>query len=100
MIGKEHSAAIFISTFQDYGSDTRYFEYDAQIGSPVGGMYQSQNVYWRNYSGGLSIVNPSATKTYTVSLNAGNSYVDLHGYAIDQRVTLSPHSGIVLLTNS
>lgn len=100
LIGKEHLAAIFISTFQGYGSDTRYFEYDAQIGSPVGGMYQSQNVYWRNYSGGLSIVNPSATKTYIITLNAGNSYVDLHGYAIKQRVTLPPHSGIVLLTNS
>lgn len=97
LMGKEHSAAIFISTYQAYGGDTRYYEYTAKIGSPTGAMYQSQNVYWRNYSGGVSIVNPSATKSYTVTLNAAHSYANLYGYSVGQQVTLPPHTGLMLL---
>src|SRR5260370_964351 len=64
LMGKEHSAALFISTIQGYGADLRYDEYNIQIGSPKGPMYQTQNVYMRDYSHGLSIVNPSATDSY------------------------------------
>ena len=95
LMGKDHLAAIFISTYQGYGGDTRYFEYTAQVGSPVGVMYQSQNVYWRKYTNSVGIVNPSATQTYIVALNG--SYVDLYGFPAGQKITLPPHSGIVLL---
>lgn len=97
LMGKEHSAALFISTYQAYGRDTRYYEYAAQVGSPSGPMYKAQNVYWRNYSRGISIANPNATQSYTVSLNSAHSYVSLYGFAVGPQVTLPPRTGMVLL---
>jgi hypothetical protein len=97
LMSKEHSAALFISTSQAYGADLRYDEYNVQIGSPKGSMYQTQNVYMRDYSQGLSIVNPSATDSYTVTLNADNHYRDVSGNPVGQTITMPPHSGIVLL---
>ncbi|MBV9231112.1 MAG: hypothetical protein JOZ18_17510, partial [Chloroflexi bacterium] len=67
LMGKEHASALFISMPGGYGTDHLYEEYAAQIGSPIGPMYQEQNVYFRNYNRGLSIVNPSATDTYAVT---------------------------------
>ena len=98
LMGKEHTAALFISTLQGYGGDTWYSEYGALIGSPLGLMYQAQNVYFRNYSHGLSIVNRSATNTYAVTLTSGISYSDLYGCPVGQTVKLPPHSGLVLLS--
>jgi hypothetical protein len=99
LMSKEHLSALFISTRQGYGGDTRYDENNAPIGNPIGEMYQGQNVYWRDYSNGRVVVNPSATHTYTVSMNAPpGHFVDLYGHYIGQTITLSPHSGIVLLT--
>ena len=98
LMGKEYSAALFISTIQGYGADLRYDEYNIQIGSPKGPMYQTQNVYMRDYSHGLSIVNPSATDSYTVTLNADGHYRDVSGDLVGQTITMPPHSGMVLLT--
>jgi Hypothetical glycosyl hydrolase family 15 len=100
LMGKEHAAALFISTIQGYGADLRYDEYNIQIGSPKGPMYQMQNVYMRDYSHGLSIVNPSATDNYTITLNADSHYRDVSGNAVGQTITMPPHSGMVLLTSS
>ena len=97
---KEHRTALFISTIQGYGNDLWYNEYSAHIGSPIGPMNQTQNVYERVYSHGLSIVNPSPTDSYTVTLNGANHYRDLYGNPVSQTITMPPHSGIVLLTNS
>ncbi len=97
LMGKDHLAAVFISGTQQYGSDLRYPEYNANIGTPNGNMYQDQQVYWRKYSNGIVIVNPSSTSSYTVKLNA--QYVDLYGNHISQSLTLQPHSGIVLLNS-
>ena len=99
LMGKEHSSALFISSIGGYGGDVRYREYDAHIGSPLGQMYASQNVYWRAYSGGLSLVNPSASASYTVTLKAGSRYSDLYGRPVGSTVTLPPHSGLVLLNS-
>ncbi len=97
LMAKEHSAYLTITPIQGYGSDLRYSEYNAQIGNPTDQMYLSQNIYWRDYSHGLSLVNPSPTSTYTVSLPGGSRYVDLNGNQVSQTVTLLPHSGLVLL---
>ena len=97
LMAKEHSASLTITPIQGYGSDLRYSEYAASIGTPAGQMYQAQHVYWRDYSHGLSLVNPNATETYTVTLPGGSHYVDLKGNAVTQTVTLPPHSGLVLL---
>ena len=97
LMGKEHSAALFITTNQGYGAALRYDEYSIQIGSPNGPMYQTQNVYMRDYSHGLSIVNPSATDSYIVTLNTASRYRDVSGNLVGQTITMSPHSGLVLL---
>ena len=97
LMAKEHSAALFISTIQGYGADLRHDEYNMRIGSPKGPMYQTQNVYMRDYSYGLSVVNPSATDSYTLTLNATNRYKDLYGNPVGQTITMPPHSGLVLL---
>ena len=100
LMGKEHSAALFISTVQGYGGNLWNSAYDAQIGSPSGPMYQMQGIYARNYSHGLSIVNPSATVSYTVILGPGDQYRDLYGTPVSGTITMPPHSGMVLLTSS
>jgi len=51
-------------------------------------------VYARGYSGGMTIVNPSATETQTVPL--GGTYIDMFGRRYTS-VTLGPTSAIVLL---
>ncbi len=97
---KEHLASVAITPIQGYGTDLRYSEYNAQIGSPADSMQEAQHVYWRTYTHGLSIVNPSATTAYTVALPSGEHFVDLYGNAVTQQVTLPAHSGMVLLTTS
>jgi hypothetical protein len=97
---KEHSCAVFISTTQDYGNATWYQEYQAQIGTPLNSMYQGQGVYWRDYSNGVSIVNPASKATFTVNLNAAYHYVDLYGNPVGPTVTMPPHSGLVPLIQS
>jgi len=98
LMSKENLSAVFISSRQAYGADTRYDEYNAPIGKPINEMYLDQHVYWRDYSNGRVVVNPSATNTYTVSMNVPSGhFVDLYGNHIGQTITLPPHSGIVLL---
>ncbi len=99
---KGQTAALYISTVQGYGGDTLYNEYNARIGSPTSLMYQAQNVYWRTYSNGLVVVNPSSSSNYTVTINtpASQHFDDLYGNRIGQTITLPPHSGIVLLSSS
>lgn len=96
---KGQTTALYISTIQGYGSDNWYNEYNAQIGTQISSMYQAQNVYWRNYSNGKVIVNPSAEDTYTVNIGVPSrgQYIDLYGNHIGQTITLPPHSGMVLL---
>jgi hypothetical protein len=100
LMGKEHLSEISIIPNQHYGVDSWINEYNAQIGRTTNSMYQAQKVYWRNYTNGVSIVNPSGTSSYTVTLNAGTSYVDLYGNHIGPTVTMPPHSGLVLLVES
>lgn len=93
---KEHAASLFVGNSQNYGYDSRYQEYNVQIGNPKGEMYFAQGMYWRNYTHGLVLVNPSATATYTVTLSG--LYKDIYGHTISQSITLPPHSGEVLLS--
>lgn len=97
LMAKGHYSEIFVSTTQNYGIDAWHNEYNAQIGSPTGSMVYGQNVYWRNYSNGLSIVNPSSRDGFRVRLSTSVSFVDLYGHAVGSTVVLPPHSGLVLL---
>lgn len=92
---KQHTASVFLSPTQDYGRNLWNTWYAAQIGSPRNDMYQGQGVYWRDYTHGMSIVNPSSTATYTVKLPG--QYTDLNGNSVGQTITLPPRSGAVLL---
>ena len=100
LMAKGHGSALYISSVQGYGGESWYSEYAAQIGSPSGPMYEVQGVYLRQYSNGLTLVNPSATNSYTLTLDPGSHYKDLYGTSIGQTLTLAPESGIVLLTSS
>ncbi len=97
LMAKGHYCGVFISTTQNYGIDAWLNEYNAQIGAPTGAMFASQHVYWRSYTHGLSIVNPSARYTYKITLSSAVSYVDLYGKKVGSTITLLPHSGLVLL---
>ena len=97
LMSKEHLSALFISTRQGYGGDTRFGEFNALIGHPLNEMYLGQNMYWRDYSNGIVVVNPSATHTFTASISPGSHYVDLYGHTIGKTITLQPHTGMVLL---
>ena len=100
LMAKGHYCNLFVSTTQNYGIDAWHSEYSAQIGSPTGAMFASQHVYWRNYTHGVTIVNPSSKSTFKVTLNASLSYVDLYGNSVGSTVVLPPHSGIVLLATT
>jgi hypothetical protein len=89
-------------TYFWWGSESQYgsgpipqHEYSAQMGSATDDFYASQNVYMRDYTGGLALVNPSPGTAYTITLPAGK-YVDLYGNAITT-YTMGAHSGLVLL---
>lgn len=80
----------------EYGHMNLIPEYGIQIGHPINTMYQSQNVYMRDYSNGKTLVNPSSKQTYTVSLS-GN-FKDIYGQPVNtSSITLAPHSALVLL---
>ncbi len=98
LLCNEGHAALFISHSQQYGLDLRYPEYNLQIGSPTNEMYSSQGVYWRNFTGGIAIVNPSSSQSHQVTA-PGGSFVDIYGNPIQQTFTLAPHSAIILLNS-
>ncbi len=84
---------------QQYGGPpASQAEYAAagNIGYATDDYYATQNVYARDYSNGLTLVNPDPSKTYTVHLS--KSYKDLRGKRVSGSITLRPHSGAVLLS--
>src|SRR5438270_8528333 len=85
---KEHNCELFIAGYQKYGIDAWHNEYNASIGSPLGVMYQSNGVFLRIYSNGLSIVNPNSRATFRVRLNPAVHYVDLYGNSVGSVVTM------------
>jgi hypothetical protein len=95
LLMKGHHTYLWISGPQEYGSYLSTPEYGVQVGYPLGSSYQSQNVYMRDYSNGLTIVNPSSTQSFGVTLPAG-TYQDMYGNAVSN-TTLSAHSGLVLV---
>jgi Hypothetical glycosyl hydrolase family 15 len=101
LMAKGHLSALFYSGNQEYGSYLNHPEYNAQIGMPISDMFQDQDVYWRLYSNGVVLANPSASQSFTVNLHTVNidasTYIDLYGKVAGQTITLAPHSGIVLL---
>lgn len=100
LMGKGAASGVYVSTSQGYGGDNWRPEYTAPIGRPQGAMTSAQGVYWRTFSGGIAVANPSATVSHTVTLPAGATYHDASGNAVSGKVSLAAHSGIVLLGSS
>lgn len=73
-------------------------QYHVPIGHPASARFSSNGVQMRKYSGGLAIVNPSATATFTVPLD--HPYQDMYGNTVCGNVTLTPASGTVLLNSA
>jgi hypothetical protein len=100
LLAKERLAAVSLTStvngVQGYGDDRWRPEYAVPIGSPKSALYQAQGVYWRDYSGGLVVVNPSATIAYTVRTSTA-TYHDLYGTPVARTFTLPPHSGLLLI---
>ncbi len=92
---------IFLSGMPDYqGTSYGYLniipEYATKVGHAMGPMYRSQGVYMRDYSQGKTLVNPSSSRSFTVSLPP-NTYKDLYGNVVHDTIILQPHSGVVLV---
>ena len=63
-------------------------------------MSSVDNVYLRDYSKGLTVVNPSWTSSYTFTLPPGEFY-DLHGKQIEgDTLDLGPMTAKVLLSST
>lgn len=86
---------IAITGFQEYGRIFLTPEYSVAIGHAPSVMYKSQNVYMRDFSNGLVIVNPSYSQSFKITL-IPHIYQDLYGNNVDT-IKLEPRSGIVLL---
>jgi len=98
LLVKGRYSYIAITGVQEYGIIFTTPEYSAAIGHALNAMYQSQDVYMRDFSNGLAIVNPSSSQSFTITLPT-DIYQDLYGNNLDT-ITLEPRSGIVLLRKS
>jgi len=68
------------------------------VGAPTNDFYANQSVYRRDYTGGVTFVNPDPSASYTVNVPAGQ-YKDLYGNAVTSQ-TMGPHTGMVLLATT
>jgi len=97
LMAKEHAAYALITS----GDVTwpHLPQYDEDLGHPCGSTSSFQNVYRRDYSKGMSVVNPSATSSYTITLGP-DSFSDLYGNPVGDTLTLGARRGKVLLSES
>ncbi|HZR40358.1 MAG TPA: putative glycoside hydrolase [Ktedonobacteraceae bacterium] len=97
----QHLAQVYIANIQGYGSTYSYPEYNIQIGNPKGDMYQVQNVYWRDFTNGEVVVNPTSNpmSINTASITSATSFTDPYGQHVGQTFTLSAHSAKILMTH-
>ncbi len=79
---------------QDYGRYVDRPAYHAPIGAPVGDMYEGGGVYWRAYTNGVVLVNPSNSDARTVTLP--RAYQTLNGNPVAS-LTMEAPSGVMLL---
>ena len=96
---KQQVSMVYFARFQAYGGDMQIPELDTQIGSPLTQMYQKQGAYWRDYTGGEVLVNPTDTPA-TIKTSGITTSVDIFGQLMSQTFALSPHTGKILLHTS
>ena len=66
---------------------------DTNIGQPISSYYSSQNVYMRDFTGGLVLFNPNAQSK---TINLSQTYTDLEGNNVSSLV-MQPYTGDVLV---
>jgi len=97
LMAKEHSAYVLVTEV----GGIRWpdlAEYQQNVGHPCSPMRFSQNVYVRDYSRGMVVVNPSWSSAYSFTLPDEN-FFDLHDAPIlDSTLFLPTVSGKVLLS--
>jgi hypothetical protein len=104
---KNQAASMDAFTYGMYGTEEYHQAYEATIGSPCSPMYggpsynhSGQFVYYRAYSGGLSVINTKSAQSYTVNLPEP-SYTDaVTGATVDSPLLVGPDTGYVLLNSS
>jgi hypothetical protein len=92
---KNHCTYVYMTGQQAYGSLVVFPEYSVPIGHATGAMHRTQGVWEREFSGGLTLVNPY-NESATVTLPPEN-YVDVNGNPVGATVTMGQQTGMVLL---
>lgn len=97
---KNQHSYVYIGGKDGYGKLNWLPEYQTQIGAPVSSMEATQQVYTREYTRGMVLVNPSSTNAYSIQIPKTN-YIDFYGNSYSNgQVTLAPHSGLILINPS
>ncbi len=96
LMGKRGAASLDVVDSRGYGYEYWFPQYGASIGKPCAKMFASQGVYFREFSGGLSIVNPNRS-AFRVTLPQ-SSYTSIDGGTVTSPITITPESGMVLLS--
>lgn len=99
LLGAKESTLFFTATGGSYNNASWFSLWEKDLGLPLGD-YQltSDNVYYRNFTNGKAIVNPSKNNTRTFSL--GEEYTDENGTSLPTTITLTPHKAIVAFKKS
>ncbi len=99
LMGRQHAAYLLI-TLRRGVRWPHLPQYDEDMGHPCAPMRSAENVYLRDFSHGLAVVNPSPVSSYAVTLPPG-SFRDLYGARIgESRLVLGPMTGRVLLSST
>jgi len=101
LMGKEHSAYILMTLdppLGDFGPHWPHLpQYDEDIGHPCAPMASTQNVYVRDYSKGLAVVNPGWER-HTFYLPPGD-FRDIFGNPVSSPLLMEAATGKVLLAS-
>jgi len=99
LMAREHAAYILITGIEKPEVRWPHLpEFAADLGHPCAPMTESQDVYVRDYSNGMAVVNPSLTSSYTFTLPP-ESFTDLYETPVEGYIDLEPLTGRVLLSS-
>lgn len=94
LLGTDGNSYLNFSVSQTLAALTADSPYDrVDVGTPLGGFAKVDGVYQRQFTGGVSMVNPTAAAV-TVPLTA--AYRTLDGVTVTGSLVLGPNSGEVL----
>jgi hypothetical protein len=93
LLGGAGRASFALQNDNDYGSETWFSDYEAQIGRALGGAREEPSgVYAREFANGLVLVNPTRA-TRVVRLGRRYSGDGLHAADVAR---MAPHTGLIL----